>query len=895
MSDDLFDVFNEELITTDARTVPHDPLLPSTESRQVETDNTYLISTAANTADTQRDILSGDSGAHPSASARNDVALLEGHLGVAPPELCDRAFLRKENAQRPAPSLATTPGAMHIKETPQQEQQRLRAHAAISAPMAPPPPLPLTPSATTLTSGFNSGSSNSSSGAVMIIRSSPATDARGGDGAGTTASSSSRARQPASAVLTEAHSGIRVRRTTAFFEELSVRLAEFPFVSLAQFRRAARHNGAQTPVAQTCVGVVIRKSDPKRSTTHACASRYAVFSLWSMASVSPSPETEVSFLLCGDAFDLLYSQLVRGSVIALSNVAMCSRKRNSSTSGSAADPDVLLRVADHTAVRQLGFAADLGTCTSISAKSNERCRAAVNTRLSQHCSYHVSDLRKVARGTASGALSNSAATTRSVTSAASPTPTMKGGALTSHMTLTPAPAHAALRPSTAPPSLHGNAGRAASQQLLRQPSFFAVRGATGLPVEDAARRRGLASAGTGVYGGVHTGAPLPLKQQVGLRPAERYPSAQELGVTSRGRDVLEAARQQAVLNEEEKLLRRSLRPIASQTVSSPANNGAFRPILSASASTVTTSIISSSSNINSTRAREREPNSISSVDGVPVDKRIRTDAPSASSAASASPANTTAASVEAQRVEALRAQFQPLHRGTPPAFTPLSGHGSIHAVLPSATQKDYRHTVVISAGGGHDAQTALLRAAARAAKDVSNAEKSGRSCRAVAAASADPALSEGQGKSSEESLALTLLGAVANHVQSQHDHLRSEADKQRLASFVDRQITREKALQALEAISQQEIKAYYCYDCRCWYAKPPTTCVEQHHRTELKPALKKYVKCEHCNYKTFVVGGEDAKGWMVFPRCPRCHEESVWVRGDAAPQIAGSVEEPTPF
>lgn len=692
------------------------------------------------------------------------------------------------------------------------------------------------------------------------------------DNAGASSPSSSRPPPPASAVYTEQHSQVRVRRATTAFEQLEVRLAEFPYATFTQFRQAAiRQSAGPTPaVAHTCIGVVTRKSDPKQNAGQARASPYAVVTLWSMETISPSPEAEVSLLLCGPAFELLYGRLVRGSVVALSDVAMCARKGHTSGGGgggaqrttNTAETDVLLRVSDPMSVRQLGFAADLGTCASVSHKSNERCSVAVNTRLSQHCSYHVGDLRKVARGTAT------------TVTRAGPSPAMKGGALTTHMTLTPAAGVSRRTPpvSAAP---HGASVRvtAAQQQqhqqqqlMLRQPSFLAVRGATGLPVEDAAQRRGVLSAGTGVYGGVQSGAPLPLAQQVGLRPSAQYPSAQSLGVSSRGLDVLEAARRQAVELEEGKLLRRSLKP------------GTGKEVVAAG------------------RLRERDPQGEATrlagkrrrVDAVPVARASTT--PTATATAVAAPASTGA---DARRVEALRAQFQPLHRGSPAAFTPLAGQSSVHSVIPSAVQKDYRHSIVLhgstaTSSGGQSGQAALLRAAAKAAKDVAaprpRTDTSERGATSTSAAAA-----------AEDVLPLTLLGAVASRVQSEHDHLRGEADWQRITSFVDKQITKEKALTALEAVTQQEIKAYYCYGCRCWYARPPTTCVEQHHRTELKPALKQYIKCEHCSYKTFIIGGKDARGWKVFPRCPRCHETSYWVRGDAAPQVAGPVEEPHPM
>ncbi|KPI88902.1 hypothetical protein ABL78_2019 [Leptomonas seymouri] len=882
MSDDLFDIFNEG--PTPAGEFAEQNHAGSTADTGISTGG---ISTSAAVGDTA--VLGHD--------ADDRRPSTEGYGSAS----------TRGGAEAPLPSASSFPSS---SEAHPLAPQSPRADATPQPSMTPPLPLAALTAAPASSSGAKSG-------AVMIIRSSPAPDGRCSDGGFMMAPSKAAPPPPASAVITEPHSRIRVRRATVALEQLSVRLAEFPYASFALMRQATCRSGAQAAVPQTCVGVVTRKSDPKQSTVQARASRYAVLTLWNMESISPSPESEIGFLLCGNAFDLLYSQLVRGSVVALSNVGMCPRKGSSSGSSTGNDLDVLLRVCDHASVRQLGFAVDLGTCMSVSHKSNERCHVVVNTMRSQHCSYHVGGLRKVARGAVDITPSSNSSAHRSATvssSIASTTPVMKQGSLTSHMTLfsagarrasTLAPRSAALRPTAAVPSSAPmlvqrpvSTRLAASQQLLRQPSFFAVRGATGLPVEDAAQRRRLESAGTGVYGGVQSGAPLPLQRKVGLRPAERYPSAQKLGVTSRGRDVLEAARQQAVLSEEEKLLRRPLQSAEQKGVS-----GSFNGAESGGPS--------SDSLATAVRARERDLSSGDAplgLDDRHFNKRTRTEAVQTSSASPSAPTRHTppstskTAAADATRVEALRLQFQPIHHGTPAPFIPLHGQDFVHSVIPSAVQREYRHTVVIPGGGGlqgsgKGAQAALLRAAAKAAEDMPGhpQHRGEGTSRFALSTSSSRRVSEEFGKrASDETLPLTLLGAVADAAHSQHDHLRLEADRQRLHSFVDKQITKEKALEALEAVSQQEIKAYYCYGCRCWYAKPPTSCVEQHHRTELKPALKKYIKCEHCNYKTFVIGGEDAKGWKVFPRCPRCHEASFWVRGDAAPQIARLVEEPTP-
>ncbi|KAK7198202.1 Primase zinc finger/Mcm10 replication factor [Novymonas esmeraldas] len=736
-------------------------------------------------------------------------------------------------------------------------------------PCAPPPPACSTMPTSVADRGRVSssssqpeGGSSSSGGSVGGIRvitaaspSSPAT----GDGA---AARTLTAPAASAAVVVEPSSRIRVRRATVSLEQFTVRLAEFPFATFDVFRGLARRG--DDAVRRTCVGVVTRRSDPKQNVTAARASRYAVFTLWNMETASPSAAVELSFLLCGAAFDLLYSRLVVGAVVALSGVGQCARRSSAATTTD----EVLLRVADGEAVRQLGFAADLGTCASISHKSQERCHAMVNTQQSQYCTYHVNDLRKVVRGGAGAGTgrggrggqdhvpsSGAVASPSSSRGGAAATQLVPSGAQQRLAVLAPG---RAARCSTVCAPLAGAAETTsrltASQQMLRQTSFLAVRGATGLPVEDVARRASLGSAGTGVYGGVQAGAALALRQQAGLRPASSYPSAQTLGVTSRGRDVLEAARQQAVHVEEGRLLRQTMRGEVRVGASSVAG-------------------------------------------GAP--KRARVEAEEGQSTTLSSPATSASATAAAGgadggRVEALRQQFRPLHRGAAAPFTPLSSHGAVHTVVVSPRPRDYRHSVVVpSAAAGTTAapvQNALLRAAAKAAKEVLRDSTGGAATAIDGAPTAARSCAPGEGPEP----ALTLLGAVSDNVHSAHDHLRSEADLQQLHAFADKQMSRERALAALEAITEQKIHAHYCHVCRRWYGKVPTGCVEQHHRVEFKSTLKKYIKCEHCNYKTFVIGGDEVAGWNVYPRCPRCHQSSLWVRGDAAPQVAADRDAPPP-
>ncbi|TPP52110.1 Primase zinc finger family protein [Leishmania donovani] len=924
MSDDLFDIFNGDtppLAPVDEVMVEvGDASAPSAtlpEPRTGSLTSTTPATRLDGTGDAPTIALSTRSSASPAALNLLPIARTSSSASSPPPTA----------------TTALVDGFLSPDSLPQSFAHYERGAAPSLPRTRCATPLPLPPSA---------------SGGVTVIKAAPSPSAtstaenrrrsshgdRGGAAPREGAVSRLASAPPPSALITEPLSRIRVRHATLSLEQLSVRLAEFPFASFDLFRGMSRRS--DEAVARTCVGVVTRKSDPRQSTTATRSSRYAVLTLWNMESISPAPETELSVLLCGSAFDFLYSRLATGTVVALSNVARCARR----ASAPAHDTDeVLLRVADSEAVRQLGFAADLGTCASVTYKSKERCHTMVNTQRSQHCIYHVAGLRKAARsGDTVGTERNATHGARGASASSLGAPaTMKGSTLTTHLTLSGAQQRlAALAPAGVAQRLAdhhpaGSSGRAshrsgpvtnsrlaASQQMLRQTSFFAVRGATGLPVENAALRNCVNSAASGVYGGVQTGAPLALRQQVGLRPAASYPSAHKLGVTSRGRDVLEAARQQAVHHEEEKLLRRQLRrgrtasttgeglPNHARTDGGGSSGGDALNVDARAPSRSTEGVTGGrgTRTPSTAGAQKRARMEVAPSSSLATFTEHATSPCSYSSSPSFSPVASTASAATAtlrdgadgNRVEALRQQFQPLRRGASAPFTPIRSHGAVHAVIASPQQRDHRHSVVMSsavgsATGASASQNALFRAAIEAARDVtSNSTESTKSPPEVST-SASAKLHEAEDGAAS---ALTLLGSVADGIHSAHDHLRSESDRQQLLCFVNKQITREKALEALEAITEQQIRAHYCYACRCWYGQPPTTCVEQHHRVELKPTLKKYIKCEHCNYKTFVIGGEEAKGWRVYPRCPRCHQSSFWVRGDAALQVPVVVEAPPP-
>lgn len=576
-------------------------------------------------------------------------------------------------------------------------------------------------------------------------------------------------------ILEERHSGIRVRRATASMIQLSVWLAQYPYIPFCQVKEALRA-APGTTLQQTCIGVITRKTDPKQGSRSA----YAVLTVWSLQGGSPVPAEELGVLLGGSAFDFLFAKLSLGAVVAIANLAVLSGGGHRETIGSRS-PDAfpLLKAGDMDQIRLLGYAANLGTCESVSYKSGERCHSFVNTRVTKHCSYHVADLRKAARGTTKGA------------------PAPRSGALVakwpSGVTTLQASSF-----STCPVRPRGGGTRAESQQLLKQPTFLTVRGDTGLPSSAPVRNIEC----MGPYAGVGRGTPL--RATMLAPPSPNHPSAQSMGVSSRGRDVLEAARQQIARTERGRLIREALRRHPESPV--PASSAASR-------------------------------------------KRFREDHSSSSSSGNAG--GTTL-------VQSVREQFAPLHRSCNPSFVPM---GSVLAQdTTPATQASSRFegSVVTQSKGRH---SKLLSAVAKALVDDPRLQMASRQAQ-VGARGDD----SGPGRGCASSA--TLLGVVADQLTSSNEHLLKEAAVDHMAEYLSQQVEKEQAIAALERITERKVRVTYCYQCRRGYVKLPDTCLTERHRLEKREVTQTFVQCAHCSYKASIAGSTPAwKIFPRCPRC----------------------------
>lgn len=825
-----------------------------------------------------------------------------------------------------------------------------------------------------------------------------------------------------SQVFVERFSGIRVRRATRSFEQLQVWLAQCPFVEMARARQAcvqattstntargpSRSGGEPPSLPQTCIGVVVRKTDPKQGKRGA----FAVLTLWNMRGVSPVPQEELPFLLCSGAFDTLYSQLAVGSVVAVSNLTPVHSNASSSTTASLrpsarGDGDVLLRLSVLDDVRVLGYAADLTTCASISRNSQERCGNLVNSQHSPYCTFHVSDLRKVARGGATNTNSSGHsgggptgplrgnALTSTANSKVTSTAAMKGGTLLTRMQLSGAmqprpliptnsagsspqaspysqngrvaPPMVALRMKQPPsPSLAKRAGPGgvggvpSTRPALTSPGFFTVQGGSGLPTETAGSGTGSTMDLTGTYAGVAHGQPLVAADVRTTQPTgPAYPSPSALAISTRGREVLEAARRQADERDQQQLLLRALGPPqSSQSSPSPSTTqitgstkrAKKRPSATAStapagaaansvrgsggegslphrttfafASSATATGASAGASVasppspsplsteGSSVAAERS--SLPSSESLSRDKRARTEGgahgvedistakgvphaspsvPSASSASSTTPAAVKRTpSVSDALVQAIKAQYAPLPSSRAgDVFTPLRSHGSVEGVV--LPEKSAVHHILTRTVTGRT--SALVNAVAAALKtDHSLAPPS-----VASAASSSQPRQFGSAPTTTTSRVkdapLTLLGSVADRVHSSNDDLREAAEHARLNAVLDRRIAQEKAREVLEGVTEQKLNAVYCHTCGRWYLAVQTTCQRDGHHTERKPTTKRFVCCEHCGMKTFVLG-DSTQPWKLLPRCPRCTKEAAWVWSNAAPELAAVREDPHP-
>ncbi|KEG12693.1 minichromosome maintenance protein 10 [Trypanosoma grayi] len=253
--------------------------------------------------------------------------------------------------------------------------------------------------------------------------------------------------------------------------------------------------------------------------------------------------------------------------------------------------------------------------------------------------------------------------------------------------------------------------------------------------------------------------------------------------------------------------------------------------------------------------------------------------------AAAVPKNQTAM----QESEEVRAQYAPLAGGhASTAFVPMRSSGFDEVLL---RQQDYQQRVVTTRADGTTSSI------------VSTVERRLRSEGVLAKSAAALAERQQQEQQAQHESPTqqhrgapkpaSLLGMVAGAMQSKNDDLRGIDARRQFEQRMDRRIAQEKALDALSEVSEQTVKGLYCRQCERWYLRRNERCRMLQHTMEARETTRRFIECEHCGYKTSVLG--DVRPSKIIPRCPRCCADVVWRASNAAPELAAPRDLPPPL
>lgn len=747
-----------------------------------------------------------------------------------------------------------------------------------------------------------------------------------GDGMGVVTRSTEAAVDPKE-VRRETYSGIAVRRVTRRFLQLAVTAAESPFISFQSIHRAFAHSGrergtspAPATLERLCIGVVCRKSDPKKS-NKAGGTPYAVVTLWNMdkTGISPSSETEVAFLLCGLAFQRTYSQLCLGQVLAIDHLALVSSGSSSSlppseiptsrgSFSSSPDPSAsrlsfLLRLENPENIRLLGTADEFTSCASTVRGTGEQCRNVVHKGVSAFCKYHLQQQvkSKTNTGDKSGSVrarSGAALTVLSGSSHRRIGPCV-GKAL-------PPSASSFLGSSTRPAALPTAATRATAAVVARRqlPSvlpvpFLTVSGGSGMlsnsygdgskvsgrsdwkslyPSHSAASSL-LLGGSDGVYSAIKGAQGLPISEKIICSVPT---SSSSLSVKSRGMATLIAAKEEELAKERMDLLRRAKKESLNGTSGSDGS----------AASTVRPpfAVHGSSSDLAS-RKRLR--------DGVWTEENNTHTV----AATTPPPSMTHPETNLSHAIGEIQAQFAPISRtAASKSFHALSitaeQLGGVHGgrsrtTLPLSSTSDQRFRSTAGKGKMHSSNTPLRECNEKVssastllrvvAKDIARHHRDA----SVLASRLQPTNATEPGRSATSTAApsSSLLVQIAASVDTSQHELISESEKAEMTKTLTRLSAKETALMALEKITKEEnISAQYCHECKLYLPRVPDSCKLAKHHLERRNTTKHYICCGHCGLKTFVLGDNLFHAMRLFPSCPRCAVSAKWEQGNAAPE-----------
>lgn len=713
----------------------------------------------------------------------------------------------------------------------------------------------------------------------------------------------------------ERYSGIAVRRITRSFLQLAVLAAEYPFISFHAIHQACALSSAGSmtpsssfPLERMCIGVVCRKSDPKKSAKEG-GPPYAVVTLWNMdqKDLSPTPASEVAFLLCGQAFQRTYSQLCLGQVLAIHTLILLS-----SSSGGAAPPSgvedshssrssLLLRLDNPQSVRFLGMAAELSGCEARVHTTGERCKNLVHKGISSFCKYHLKQKVFSKSGTSVGERSGSgiAATKRTTVTpfhgpgvhvqggGAMPATVGAGGATgrgsrirgSSSMLLRPGqsmathtvPSSSLLPPSPVTPTATARLAVAPRRlpTTLSVP-FLTVTGRSGVPSttygdgtrerRNMERRQGSSAPLLGGSDGVYSAAKgphgLPISDKIlgALPPA----TVSSLRATTRGMATLLAAKEEEEENERTALLRRAKREKLALGLG----------VVNFPLPSLLEKEIEGSGGAWSQRKRPRE--SLPVADHSHGAKAV---SPSASATVSKVPLS--------HMVETLQAQFAPLSRtAAAKDFSPL--HSTVlgnHEWGGSSSTKGNKKRL-LGTGGTSLRSSTLLQVVA---KDIARHPTTYTALSDALSGPVERRMSHPTTPQINSSP--SLLVQIAASTDTSQKELIASDERAQLHKTLSQLSAKETALLALERITSEEnISAFYCHDCRLYVFRVADSCKAAKHHVERRKTTKHYVCCGHCGLKTFVLGDHFFHASRVLPLCPRCGGSAKWEQGNAAPE-----------
>jgi hypothetical protein len=647
------------------------------------------------------------------------------------------------------------------------------------------------------------------------------------------------------AAVVEKHTQISVSRPTEVLlsQQLSLILAQYPFSPFSSFFRSGSDKARSSPFQGSLIGVVVRKSDPKTKG----AGDFAVISMWDMTGfcdLSSGPQAPTAgnicpVLLTGAAFVETFMRLAVGDVVVVSHPEKLVQ-----TSGQC-----MAKISEFHQMRVLGFAKSLGRCSaplraSSGSGTGEICHSLVNTDSVKRCKYHTGSLLREALGRDGG----TAAPAARVGPSPSPSPRFMSAAAST----AGSDCATAMRTCSSAGSSHFVAVRRGSVV----PSSTAVAAAlAGAPSKMESPKHDVPK-GTLDYAGVTRTTGSLRETGFNNSPETSFPSPAVLGTTSMGHRTLRRVIADTNQAAEEQQKRRDMRE-ALDSVLLQANSGA-----QLRGKTQIGSAATSTAAVGRKRPRsvEDSPANLSSAAGCgaattqavkDVLSSVKRDSPLVISTEQAWEA-------EAKRLRAEQA-------GAPRAFAPLVGR-------PDPSLSD---AVVISAISS--AKVAQLGSKLGISKNSFSAKIAASVSRGGATPSMPPP------PIATVAQAGTALGRLADTFTSRNDHARLEALAEASRKLDARALAQDAAFRALDTVTEEAAKAYFCSTCSKWSFSRQKKCLDEKHTGYVGDTVKRYFACKDCGTKAPVLGPAGASLVPLF--CPRCRRNTVFAASTAAPVL----------